>query len=77
MIVASGSNDRTVRIWDTATGTARGTLKGHSSSVNAVAFSPDGQLLASCSNDRRLHGQALGRKNGSDKQTARGPFELD
>jgi len=27
------------------------TLKGHSSGINAMAFSPDGKLLASASND--------------------------
>ncbi len=29
----------------------RGTLEGHSNSVTAVVFSPDGQLLASASQD--------------------------
>lgn len=34
------------------TGAALGTLKGHSSSANAVVFSLDGDLVASASNDR-------------------------
>src|SRR5271156_62466 len=37
-LVASGSGDRTVRLWDTRTGAARGTLKGHSDWVNTVVF---------------------------------------
>ena len=53
-LLASGSADRTVRLWDAATGAARGTLEGHSDSVQAVAFSPDGQLLASGSGDQTV-----------------------
>ena len=41
----------TVRLWDSVTGAARHTLKGHSDEVWAVAFSPDGNLVASASRD--------------------------
>ena len=50
-LVASASNDMTVRRWDSATGAVLSTLKGHSRAVNAVAFSPDGRLIASASSD--------------------------
>jgi WD40 repeat protein len=46
-VVASASGDRTVKLWDPSTGALRHTLKGHSNVVVAVAFSPDGNLMAS------------------------------
>ena len=46
--------DRTVRLWDVATGELKRTLTGHTETVDSVAFSPDGQLLASGSWDRTV-----------------------
>ena len=40
-----------VRLWNIDTGLCRSTLEGHSDSVFAVAFSPNGKLVASASND--------------------------
>jgi WD40 repeat protein len=53
-LVASGSQDRTVNLWDTASGALQQTLKGHSGGVNTVVFSPDGRLLASGSWDQTV-----------------------
>jgi WD40 repeat protein len=50
-IVASGSHDNTIKLWDVQLGQERVTLKGHRSSVSAVAFSPDGLIVASGSHD--------------------------
>ena len=36
-----------MKVWDAATGRKRLTLKGHAGIVRSVAFSPDGQRLAS------------------------------
>jgi COMPASS component SWD3 len=50
-LLASGSDDKTIKLWDVATGQEVRTLKGHTDWVRSVAFSPDGKLLASGSDD--------------------------
>ncbi len=49
--VATGSVDKTVIIWDAATGKELHTLRGHGAEVEAVAFSPDGKRLVTGSAD--------------------------
>ncbi len=46
-MLASGSNDGTIKLWDVATGTQSQTLTGSSELVDSIAISPDGKLLAS------------------------------
>jgi len=53
-LVASTSNGKTIRLWDTITGNSCRVLLGHSDCVNAVVFSPDGKLVASASNDNTV-----------------------
>ncbi len=49
--IASGSNDYTIRLWDSTTGMELGCLRGHVDEVNSVAFSPDGSQIVSASSD--------------------------
>ena len=52
--IASGSDDKTVLIWDAASGEQLCSLTGHSDSVWSVALSKDGTRLVSGSADRTV-----------------------
>ncbi|KAL5614491.1 uncharacterized protein BROUX77_000328 [Berkeleyomyces rouxiae] len=53
-LVASGSTDHTVRLWDRSNGNCIRELKGHEHWVNSVSFFPSGSLVASISDDQRF-----------------------
>ena len=53
-LLASASDDRTVRIWDLRARRELHRLSGHGDGCNAVAFSPDGARLASGGDDRNM-----------------------
>ena len=52
--LASGSYDKTVRLWRVVDGALLSTLKGNTNLVESVAFSPDGQTLVSGSGDKTV-----------------------
>jgi WD40 repeat protein len=53
-VLATCSYDRTVKLWDAASGALLHTLKEHSDAVYGVAFRPDGKWLASAAADRAV-----------------------
>lgn len=50
-ILASASEDCTIKIWDLESGELERTLKGHTKSINDILFTANGNLLISCSSD--------------------------
>jgi len=53
-MVAAGSLDSVIRIWDVSSGILLDSLRGHRDSVYSVAFTPDGKSIISGSLDKSL-----------------------
>ena len=53
-LVAAGSLDCSIRIWDVTSGALVKRLRGHEDSVYSVAFTPDGKGIVSGSLDKKL-----------------------
>jgi WD40 repeat protein len=52
-LIVTGSDDRTARFWDAATGQPLGEPLVHQGAVLAVAFGPDGAMVLTTSRDRK------------------------
>jgi WD40 repeat protein len=50
-IIASSSDDQTIRLWNALTGECVAVLQGHTGRVRSVAFDSDGEFLVSCGDD--------------------------
>src|ERR1700694_1691968 len=53
-MLASPSEDTTIRLWDTETGECLRTLEGHEQAVISAAFDQNGNTLASGSDDNTI-----------------------
>jgi hypothetical protein len=81
-VLASGSEDHTVKLWDVASGRELRTLSGHSGNVTSVAFSPDGSIVPSGSWDETIKLIAVllvhhAGNNGRQRGTSRREDALD
>src|SRR5215212_2672565 len=52
--LVSGSRDGTIKFWDVATRTLKCTLTDQAKNVYGVRFSPKGDLLVSCGEDKMI-----------------------
>ena len=52
--IATTSEDKTVKLYDSISGNCLKTLEGHSNSVNSCSYSPDGRNIATASSDRKV-----------------------
>jgi WD40 repeat protein len=67
--VATGSDDRTARLWDVTTGKETRLLEGHGAAVRQVIFSPTGKRLVTVDNNLdalRMFDTATGKLINSD-----------
>jgi WD40 repeat protein len=54
--VATGSRDKSIKLWELSTGREVRSFLGHELSVTSIRFSPDGKTLLSGSNDKTVRG---------------------
>jgi WD40 repeat protein/serine/threonine protein kinase len=54
LIASGGGQDGTIKLWNAADGSLVRTFAGHSTGVNALAFSPDGRVLAGAAGEQTV-----------------------
>ncbi|AVH68387.1 nSTAND1 domain-containing NTPase [Nostoc sp. 'Peltigera membranacea cyanobiont' N6] len=81
--LASGSWNKTIKLWNVHTGEEIRTLKGHDESVSSVSFSSDGKTLASGSRDKTIKlwnvetGEEIRTLKGHDYSVSSVSFSCD
>ncbi|MCA2945993.1 MULTISPECIES: WD40 repeat domain-containing protein [unclassified Microcystis] len=81
--LATGSEDKTIKLWNVETGEEIGTLSGHNGSVYSVSFSSDGKTLATGSEDKTIKlwnvetGEEIGTLSGHNGSVYSVSFSSD
>jgi len=63
--LASGSRDKTIKVWDITTLQLLFTLTGHNNWVRSLVFHPGGKFLLSCSDDKTMRTWELRTKRNN------------
>ncbi|MBC8102231.1 MAG: hypothetical protein H7Z41_06560 [Cytophagales bacterium] len=76
--LASGSRDKTIRLWDAASGLPKSILGKHGNYVSEIAFSPNGKQLVTCGWDNKikLWDLAAGKEIGGNLFSAHTSYVL-
>jgi WD40 repeat protein len=53
-LLASGSDDKSIKLWEAEGGKEQATLAGHTAAVVSLEFSPDSQALASAASNGKV-----------------------
>ena len=64
---ASGSDDGTIKIWETSTGLLLRTLYGHNGSISSIYFSPDGTKIVSAGKTKNKYLNPYVKEKSDDK----------
>ena len=65
--LASGSRDKSIKIWDATTGQCLATLLGHDNWIRGIAWHPGGKYLLSASDDKSLRVWDIAHKRSSKR----------
>jgi WD40 repeat protein len=69
-MLVTGSADKTVRIWEVASGNEKHVLRGHTNSILVVAFSPDGKQIVTGGKDGLV--KLWDTKSGKERTSLKG-----
>ena len=75
-LVASGSGDKTIRLWNKETGQSELTLVGHTADITSLDFSSDSRYLISGSRDRTVRIWNIAYRNPHPLSVLTGPSNL-
>lgn len=72
--LASGSRDKSIKVWDVSSGTCLFSLLGHDNWIRGLSWHPGGKFLLSASDDKSLRVWDIAHKRSSKRLEAHSHF---